>query len=41
MNDDDQLFEIQGAGEGPPFSVAEPQAVDRLCPQGIRALVAI
>jgi len=40
MNDEDQLIEIQGTGEGRAFTVAEQQELVSLCQKGIRALIA-
>ena len=39
MNDDGQLIEIQGTGEGRAFTVAEQQALVALCQKGIQALI--
>lgn len=39
MNDDGQLIEIQGTGEGRPFTVEEQQELVRLCSQGIEKLI--
>ena len=39
MNDDGQLIEIQGTGEGRPFTVEEQQELVRLCSGGIENLI--
>lgn len=39
MNDDGQLIEIQGTGEGRPFTVEEQQELVRLCGKGIEDLI--
>ncbi len=41
MNDEDQLIEIQGTGEGRAFTVAEQQELVSLCQKGIRELIAM
>ena len=38
MTDKGELIEIQGTGEGRPFTVEEQQALVRLCEKGIREL---
>lgn len=40
MNDDGELIEIQGTGEGRAFTVAEQQELVSLCQKGIRELIA-
>ncbi len=39
MNDDGQLIEIQGTGEGRPFTIEEQQELIRLCSGGIARLI--
>ena len=39
MNDEGQLIEIQGTGEGRPFAVEEEQELVRLCSRGIEELI--
>lgn len=39
MNDDGQLIEIQGTGEGRPFTVEEQRELVRLCSGGIENLI--
>lgn len=39
MNDDGQIIEIQGTGEGRAFTVAEQQELVALCQKGIRELI--
>ena len=41
MNDDGQLIEIQGTGEGRAFTVAEQQELVSLCQKGIQELIAM
>ena len=41
MNDEDQLIEIQGTGEGRAFTVAEQQELVSLCRKGIHELIAM
>ena len=40
MNDDDELIELQGTGEGRAFTLAEQQELVALCQKGIRELIA-
>ena len=40
MNDDGQLIELQGTGEGRAFSVDEQRRLVDLCQKGIRELMA-
>ena len=40
MNDEGQLIEIQGTGEGRAFTVEEQRALVELCQKGIRVLMA-
>jgi ribonuclease PH len=40
MNDDGQLIELQGTGEGRAFTVAEQQELVALCQKGIQELMA-
>lgn len=40
MNDDGQLIEIQGTGEGRAFTVAEQQELVALCQKGVKELIA-
>ena len=40
MNDDGQLIELQGTGEGRAFTVAEQQELVALCQKGIKELIA-
>lgn len=39
MDEDGNLIEIQGTGEGRPFTVAEQQELVRLCTRGIEELI--
>ncbi len=39
MNDRGELIELQGTGEGRPFTVDEQQSLVRLCAKGIGALI--
>ena len=41
MNDDGQLIELQGTGEGRAFTVSEQQELVALCQKGIRELIAM
>ena len=41
MNDDGELIEIQGTGEGRTFTVDEQQELVRLCAKGVKELIAI
>lgn len=41
MNDRGELIELQGTGEGRPFTVAEQQELVRLCAKGNRELIAL
>ena len=41
MNDKSELVELQGTGEGRPYSVTEQQTLLKLCAGGIRELIAI
>ena len=41
MNDNGELIEIQGTGEGRTFTVNEQQELVRLCTKGIRELIAL
>jgi len=40
MNDDGELIELQGTGEGRAFTLAEQQELVALCQKGIRELIA-
>ena len=40
MNDRGELIELQGTGEGRPFTVGEQQKLVELCQKGIRELIA-
>ena len=40
MNDDGQLIELQGTGEGRAFTIEEQRALVDLCRKGIRELMA-
>lgn len=39
MNDEGQLIEIQGTGEGRPFTVEEQQELVQLCSKGVEELI--
>ena len=41
MNDDGELIEIQGTGEGRTFTVDEQQELVRLCAKGVKELIAL
>lgn len=41
MTEDDRLIEVQGTGEGRPFTVEEQQNLVRLCAKGVSELTAL
>ena len=41
MNDQGELIELQGTGEGRAFTVSEQQELVRLCAKGNRELLAL